>query len=132
MTTKKQILIADINLDSLQKLQSLVTKLLPNANIITAVTEKDVSYKLNTQKFDLFICDLSITRGRTTTFLEKVIGPFVDRRPDWSLILSSEPKPTNLGNFKNNTFIPKPIDEAFFSEIVHTVCGTAEENGKES
>ncbi len=132
MNTKKQILIADINLDSLQKLQSLVTKLLPSAKIITAVTERDVSHKLNAQRFDLFICDLSITRGQTTTFLEKVIGPFADPRPDWSLILSSEPKPSNLSNFKKNTFIPKPIDEAFFSEIVHTVCGTTEENAKGS
>lgn len=132
MNTKKQILIADMNLDTLQKLQLLVGKLLPSAKILTAVTERDVSHKLNTQKFDLFVCDLNITRGQTTSFLEKVIGPYADPRPDWSIILSSEAKPSNLGNFKKNTFIPKPIDESFFSEIVHTVCGGPEENKNSS
>lgn len=130
MSKMKQILIADSDPTSQAYLIELLKKHLPNSKIVTALNERDTTHKLSLQRFDLFVCDLNVTRGQVSSFLEKAIGPTADPRPDWCIILSSESKPSSLGNFKKQTFIPKPIDETFFLEIVHTVCGTTGPNSK--
>lgn len=91
-----------------------------------------MSAKLSMQEFDLLVCDLAITRGVATAFLEKILGPFSGIKVGWTILLSNQAKPSNLGNFKKNTFISKPLDEAYFLEIVQTVCGGSSGKNKNS